>query len=81
MLSSEWIDAAAAVRMGLALDAVPVADLMTRTTEAAGVLAAHDPRSVAATKRLLVAGRSDAVRRAAAREVEEMGSLLGPRDD
>ncbi|MBX7435099.1 enoyl-CoA hydratase/isomerase family protein [Mycobacterium sp. Y57] len=81
MLSSEWIDAAAAVRMGLALDAVPDADLVTRTTDAAQVLAAHDPRSVAATKRLLVAGRSDAARRAAAREVAEMGHLLGPRND
>ena len=78
MLSSEWIDAAHALAMGLAWRVVPDAELLPRTEEAAAMIAAHDPAAVAATKRLLTAGRVDLVRAAMARELAEMRLLHGP---
>jgi enoyl-CoA hydratase/carnithine racemase len=80
MLSSEWVDAAAAVEMGVAWRAVPDVELRDRTQAAATTIAAHDPRAVAATKRLLTAGREDLFRAAMARELAEMGTLLRRRD-
>lgn len=75
MLSSEWMDAAAAHAMGLAWRVVADAELEARTGEAAATLAALDPAAVAATKRLLTAGRADVVRAAMDRELEAMRSL------
>jgi enoyl-CoA hydratase/carnithine racemase len=75
-LSSEWIDAPAAVAMGLAWRAVPDDELQAEVARAAATLAALDPGAVAATKRLLLAGRADAVRAARAREEAEMSALL-----
>jgi enoyl-CoA hydratase/carnithine racemase len=72
MLSSEWIDAAEAVRTGLAWRCVPDAELVDEATNAAAVIAAHDPRAVAATKRLLTRGAAGEVRSAIRRELEEM---------
>jgi enoyl-CoA hydratase/carnithine racemase len=72
MLSSEWIDAAAAVRSGLALRSVSDIDLIDEVTQAAAVIAAHDPRSVAATKRLMTSGRASEARQAIRRELDEM---------
>lgn len=72
MLSSEWIDAADAVRTGLAWRCVPDVELVDEVTNAAAVLAAHDPRAVAATKRLLTRGAAGEVRSAIRRELEEM---------
>lgn len=76
MLSSEWIDAGSAVAMGLAWRSVPDADLRGRVDELATKLAEVDPAAVAAAKRLLIAGRADAVRAAMARERSEMSALL-----
>ncbi len=76
MLSSEWVDAAAAVEMGLAWCAVPDAELRERTQRAAVTIAAHDPAAVAATKRLLLSGRAEVFRAAMARELAEMNKLL-----
>jgi enoyl-CoA hydratase/carnithine racemase len=76
MLSSEWIDAADAVRTGLAWRSVPDDDLLDEATRASTVVAAHDPRSVAATKRLLTSGFFGEVRQAIRRELEEMQALL-----
>jgi enoyl-CoA hydratase/carnithine racemase len=72
MLSSEWIDAAEAMRTGLAWRCVPDAELVDEATNAAAVVAAHDPRAVAATKRLLTRGAAGEVRSAIRRELEEM---------
>jgi enoyl-CoA hydratase/carnithine racemase len=77
MLSSEWIDATAAHDMGLAWKVVPDSDLMTAANDAASVIAALDPAAVAATKRLLIAGRSDTARAARQRELGEMAGLFG----
>jgi len=76
MLSSEWIDAAAAVEMGLAWRSVPDAELREQTHGAAVTIAAHDVASVAATKRLLISGREEVFRAATARELAEMSKLL-----
>lgn len=75
MLSSEWIDAADAVRTGLAWRSVPDADLLEEAARASAVIAAHDPRSVAATKRLLMAGAFSEARQAVRRELDEMQAL------
>jgi enoyl-CoA hydratase/carnithine racemase len=77
MLSSEWIDATTAQNMGLAWKVVPDSDLIAATVEAASTIAALDPAAVAATKRLLVAGRSDTARAARQRELQEMAGLFG----
>jgi enoyl-CoA hydratase/carnithine racemase len=79
MLSSEWMDAEAAVRAGLALRAVADADLIDEVARAATSVAALDPRSVSATKRLLTAGQFDAARQAVGRELEAMRALRSDR--
>lgn len=81
MLSSEWIDADGAVEMGVAWRAVPDGELRDRTHEAAATVAALDPRAVAATKRLLTAGRAEVCRAAMERETAEMAQLLERRAD
>lgn len=78
MLTSEWIDADAAVAMGVALRAVADDELAAEAQRSAATLAALEPASVAATKRLLHEGRADAVRAAIARENAAMGLLLRP---
>ncbi|OBK79520.1 enoyl-CoA hydratase/isomerase family protein [Mycobacterium sp. 1274761.0] len=75
MLSSEWIDAAAAQQMGFTLQVVPEGALLEQTALAAATVAAHDPRSVAATKRLMTDGRNEAARQAITRELAEMVTL------
>jgi len=77
MLSSEWIDAGTARDMGLAWRVVPEDLLVEETAKAAATLAALDPGSVAATKRLLIVGRAEAARLAIARELDEMRPLHG----
>ncbi|MCK9904590.1 enoyl-CoA hydratase/isomerase family protein [Frankia sp. Cpl3] len=72
MLSSEWIDAGMAQRMGLAWRVVPDARLLDETADAAAILAVLDPISVTATKRLLTTGRADTARHAIQRELDEM---------
>jgi enoyl-CoA hydratase/carnithine racemase len=79
LLSSEWVDAAGAVEMGLAWRAVPDAELQEHTQRAATTIAAHDPDAVAATKRLLISGRAELVRAAMARELTEMTRLRSKR--
>ena len=75
MLSSEWIDATDAVRTGLAWRCVPNADLLDEATRAYTVVAAHDPQSLAATKRLLTSSTFGEARHAIRRELEEMQEL------
>ena len=75
MLSSEWIDAETAVAMGLAWRLVEDQALIAETERVVETLAAVDARAVAATKRLLLAGRADAVRAAYDRELAEWAAL------
>jgi enoyl-CoA hydratase/carnithine racemase len=76
MLSSEWIDADAAHEMGLAWRVVPDSELVSVAAQAAATIAALDPLAVSATKRLLVAGRTDVARAARQRELDELGRLF-----
>jgi len=75
MLSSEWIDAHDAVRTGLAWRCVRDTDLLEEAARASAVVAAHDPRSVAATKRLLTSSAFGEARHAIRRELDEMQAL------
>jgi len=75
MLSSDWLDAPTCLAMGLVWRVVPDAELLDDIERVAATLAARDPGAVTATKRLLVAGRTELVRAAMHREYEEMQSL------
>ena len=75
VLSSDWIDASEALRMGLAWRVTPDAELIEQATIAATKVAAHDPSAVAATKGLMTVGRADAARQAIARELEQLRVL------
>lgn len=79
MLSSEWIDAARAREMGLVWRVVPGEALLAEATAVAETIAAHDPASVVATKRLLTSGRTEAARLAIDREMAEMRLVAGRR--
>lgn len=81
VLSSEWIDAAQAYRMGLAWRVEPDADLRHCAATAAATVAALDPQAVAATKRLMTTGRADAARQAITRELHELRALTTRRAD
>lgn len=80
LLSSEWVDADQARSMGLAWRVVADDELISETARAAAVLAARDPRAVAAAKRLLSYGRADLVRAAIGREVDAAAELFGMRE-
>jgi enoyl-CoA hydratase/carnithine racemase len=74
-LSSDWIDASEALRMGLAWRVTPDAQLREEVVEAAAKVAALDQFAVVATKRLMTVGRGDSARSAIAREMEELRAL------
>jgi enoyl-CoA hydratase/carnithine racemase len=75
LFTSRWIDAAEAVRYGLALSSCPRDELDAAATALAGRMAQQPTASVAAAKRLLRSGREDLVRGASARERVEAGRL------
>jgi enoyl-CoA hydratase/carnithine racemase len=79
MLSSEWVDAAAAFASGLAWRMVPDAELRQQASSAAALISTHDGDAVAATKRLMISGRRDAALDAIKRELTEMQALRRPR--
>jgi enoyl-CoA hydratase/carnithine racemase len=81
VLSSEWIDASAAVDMGFAWRQVPDDQLVDETLSAAVKIAKLDNAAVRATKRLIAAGRADIAKAAAEREAAELSRLLRGRDD
>lgn len=78
VLSSEWIEAEQALRMGLAWQVVPGADLQDVTADAAAKLAALAPAAICATKRLMIAGRAELARAAISRELHELRTLSQP---
>jgi enoyl-CoA hydratase/carnithine racemase len=75
LLSSERLSASKAREIGLIWRVVPDLALIAETSKVSDALAALDPASVRATKRLLTAGRADAARLAADRELIEMAKL------
>jgi enoyl-CoA hydratase/carnithine racemase len=74
---SGWIDADAAVEAGLAWRKSPPDRLMADVTEVAREIAAMPVVSLVATKRLMMEGRLEAVRRARRLEDEEFSRLAG----
>ncbi|MEY4338482.1 MAG: hypothetical protein RLZ14_332 [Actinomycetota bacterium] len=69
LLTSRWLDGDEAVAMGLALRAVPRADVLDHTVAIARRIAAQSPWAVRTAKRLMLAGRGDRSR--AARRLED----------
>jgi enoyl-CoA hydratase/carnithine racemase len=81
LMSSEWIDAGAAVHMGLAWRCVPDSILLEETLNAAVTISKLDNPAVCATKRLMTAGRAELAKAAAQREVAELRQLLQHRGE
>jgi enoyl-CoA hydratase/carnithine racemase len=79
MISSEWIDAELAQEMGIVWRVVPDGSLLDVASNVAATIAVLDPASVAATKRLLTAGRATVARQAVERELAEMRHLVERR--
>jgi enoyl-CoA hydratase/carnithine racemase len=83
LFTSEWVDAARAVDMGLALGVSAPDALLPDALDLATAIAAHPLASLAATKQLLLDGERDLVLAAVARENTAFGELLrrpGARD-
>jgi enoyl-CoA hydratase/carnithine racemase len=81
LFTSRWIGADEAVAIGLALACCPRDRLEAEARSLAAQVAQQPADAVASVKRLLRAGRADAVRAASARERTEAGHLvvtLGP---
>jgi enoyl-CoA hydratase/carnithine racemase len=79
--TARWIEATEAVAMGLALRCCSSEELEDEAEEFAAAVAAQPAAAVAAAKRLLRAGRADAVRAAVQRELHEarhLSDVLGP---
>ncbi len=80
LMSSEWVDAAEAVAMGLAWRMAPDDDVLAVTLDHAKRLAVHPLASLVATKQLLVAGSRDAITQARRRENAAFDVLLPAPD-
>jgi enoyl-CoA hydratase len=79
-MTGDTIDAAEALRIGLADAVWPHADLMTRVKELAGRIAANGPLAVAEVKRLVQEGQSTSLETALALEQRSFGLLFGTTD-
>ena len=77
LYTGDWITADDAVACGLALRAVEPDALLTETMELAGRIARMPVSSLVETKRLVLAGRIDAVRAARAREDGAFAHMVG----
>jgi enoyl-CoA hydratase/carnithine racemase len=77
LYTGDWITADEAVEYGLALRAVEPDELMNVTIDLARRIAKMPVASLSATKRIVVAGRIDAVRAARAREDRAFTGMIG----
>jgi enoyl-CoA hydratase/carnithine racemase len=77
LYTGDWITADEAVECGLALRAVAPDLLMDETMDLARKIAKMPVASLSATKRVVVAGRIDAVRAARAREDRAFTGMIG----
>ena len=77
LYTGEWITADDAVACGLALRAVDPDALLTETMELAGRIARMPVTSLVETKRLVLAGRIDAIRAARTREDGAFAHMVG----
>lgn len=76
LFTEPWIDSAQAVADGIALRSVPSDQLMDEARRIAGHIGSLPLAPLLATKRLMLAGRADAVAAARLREVDEFESLV-----
>jgi len=79
-MTGDMIDAAEALRIGLADAVWPAAELMARTRDVAGRIAANGPLAVAEVKRLVHLGQSAALDHALALEQQSFGLLFSSAD-
>lgn len=77
LLSSEWVDADEALRMGLAWKVCEPEDLMAEAGRHAAVLASRSIPSLMAVKETIVDPTRDAIAEAAKREYAQFEVLLG----
>ncbi len=77
VFTGEWLSAADAVACGLAETAVPADRLLDVAMETARTIGAQPVDALQTTKRLMVAGRIDAVRAAREREDAEFVRMVG----
>jgi enoyl-CoA hydratase/carnithine racemase len=75
LYTARWVEADEAVALGLASRCCPAKTLGDEAQALAVAMAAQPPAAVAAAKRLLRAGRPDAVKAAVEREVDEARHL------
>jgi enoyl-CoA hydratase/carnithine racemase len=77
VFTGEWLSAEDAVACGLAWRCVPAGTLLDETMAVARQIGAQPVDALQTTKRLMVAGRLDAVRAARAREDKEFERMVG----
>ena len=77
LYTASWLDAAQCVEIGLAWKACPPERLLDQSLEVASEIAAMPIPSLVETKKLLLAGRLDAVRAARERENAAFARLVG----
>lgn len=77
LMSGEWIDAHELQEMGLAWKVVPAPDVLPAALEAARSIGRWPIPSLVATKRTMLAGRADGVRRARDAEDAAFAELIG----
>lgn len=77
VFTGEWLSADDAVACGLAVAAVPPDQLLDVAMETARLIGAQPVGALQTTKRLMVAGRLDAVRAAREREDAEFVRMVG----
>jgi enoyl-CoA hydratase/carnithine racemase len=77
LLSSEWFSAEQCLAMGLAWKVCPPGELLEETMRHARVLSSKPISSLTATKHTIVAGLSDGLDAAMAREIAAFQELLG----
>ena len=77
LYTGEWISADAAVACGLALRVVEPDVLLAETLDLADRIAKMPVTSLVETKRLVIAGRIDAIRAARAREDRAFARMVG----
>jgi enoyl-CoA hydratase/carnithine racemase len=77
LMSSEWVDAAEAQRMGLAWKVCEPDDLLPEARRHAEILASRPISSLMAVKQTIVAPARDGIAAASAREIEHFAVLMG----
>jgi len=77
LFTEPWIDAAEAVRLGLALRSVPDAELLDEIMAVARTIGAMAVEPLTTTKRMMLEARGTSVRDAREREEREFARLVG----